>query len=132
MKIVPGTSDNTLIRVPKKGGYSDGFSISRTPLDLVGIIKITKFNTFNKSSALNVILGMIKAHHKIQVRSTAEKLEITSEKVKELIYELLGDNRIEGTFSDLDTFEITSDVTEAIRNLESLFTQWEKTASKKS
>ncbi len=73
------------------------------------------------------LLGMIKAEKKLNVKTASEMTGMAEERVKTLIYDLVGEGKLEGDFQG-DTFIITSDVNEFIKGLENSFATWEEQA----
>jgi hypothetical protein len=73
------------------------------------------------------LLGMIKAEKKLNVKTASEMTGMSEARVKTLIYDLVGEGKLEGDFQG-DTFIITSDVNEFIKGLEDSFATWEEQA----
>ncbi len=73
------------------------------------------------------LLGMIKAEKKLNMRTSCEMTGMSEDRVKILIYDLVGEGKLEGDFQGA-TFVITSDVNEFTKSLENLFATWEEQA----
>ncbi len=78
----------------------------------------------------NRLVGMIKEQKKLEIQKTSQLLKINPQELLSLIYELIGDGKIEGKFSGNDVFEITSDLDEFIKVLDSKFEDWAKKQEK--
>ncbi len=79
-----------------------------------------------------ILFGMIKAHKSIEISKAAETLNIHPEQIKRLIYEFLGEDKIEGSFIGDDTFQIQSDINEFISVLDSKFEDWRESEQTKN
>ncbi len=72
------------------------------------------------------IFSMIKAYKKLIFSDIEIVLDIEQEKMLLLIYELIGEGKVEGEFPDEDTFQINSDVDTFIKMLSAQFKDWNK------
>ncbi len=68
------------------------------------------------------LFGMIKAERKINPTQASKYVGIDADEVRGLIYDLVGEGRIEGEIQG-DDLVITSDVTNAIAELDEAFKQ---------
>jgi len=75
------------------------------------------------------LYGMIRLEKEINVTDAAKFLGVPKKQIKELLYDLAGENAIEGRFKD-DLFIITSDIDDFINDLEESFKKWEKPSKK--
>ncbi len=82
------------------------------------------------AAALNMLNGIIKLEKRIDLNRAQELLRVTKDDVRNLIYQLAGQNAIEGHF-DGDVFVIESDVGSFIDSLNQSFADWDKKAETK-
>lgn len=78
----------------------------------------------------NRLFGMIKVEKQLNLKTIQEMLKIPKEDIKALIYELVGEGKLEGEFQD-EVFLISSDIDEFLEALDSSFQGWEQAIHKK-
>lgn len=72
------------------------------------------------------LFGMIKVEKKIDLAEAKDMVGVNKHDIKGLIYDLVGEGKIEGEFHD-DTFVITSNVDDFIAQLDDSFADWAAT-----
>ncbi len=72
----------------------------------------------------NVLSGMIKVHGSLNISDAAAHVSMDPKQVKTLIYALVGEGKITGSFTDDNTFKVNSDVDTFIAALDTQFALW--------
>lgn len=76
------------------------------------------------------LFGMIKVEKQINLETVQNMLKIPKSEVKDLIYDLVGEGKLEGEFQD-DIFLISSDIDDFLSALDSSFQEWEQDVQSK-
>jgi len=78
----------------------------------------------------NRLFGMIKIEKQINLNTVRDMLKIPEDEIRALIYELVGEGKLEGEFQE-ESFLISSDIDEFLAALDSSFQGWEETVQAK-
>jgi hypothetical protein len=89
-----------------------------------------QINEVNPEKNKNQLYGMIKLDKKIDLQVASKLLNSPIQNVKGLIYELVGEGKLEGSF-DGNMFMIESDVNDFLLELDSQFKNWNENEEKK-
>jgi len=76
------------------------------------------------------LFGMIKVEKQFNLETAQDMLKIPKKEIKELIYDLVGEGKLEGEFQD-ETFLISSDIDDFLSALDSSFQEWEEKVQSK-
>ena len=71
------------------------------------------------------LFGMIKVEKQFNLETAHDMLKIPKSEIKDLIYDLVGEGKLEGEFQD-DIFLISSDIDDFLTALDSSFQEWEQ------
>jgi len=71
------------------------------------------------------LFGMIKVEKQLNLETVQNMLKIPKSEIKDLIYDLVGEGKLEGEFQD-EIFLISSDIDEFLSALDSSFQEWEQ------
>nr|MDO8114044.1 hypothetical protein [Candidatus Sigynarchaeota archaeon] len=72
------------------------------------------------------VVGMIKVRKQIDILKTSEELGVTPEKIKAMIYGLLGGGKIEGQFTEGNIFKIQGNMDVVLVELDKQFSSWDR------
>ena len=70
------------------------------------------------------LFGMIKVEKQFNLETAQDMLKIPKDEIKDLIYDLVGEGKLEGEFQD-EVFLISSDIDDFLSALDSSFQEWE-------
>ena len=90
-----------------------------------------QINKFNPEKEKNQLYGMIKLDKMINLHDASNLFKSPVQDVKRLIYELVGEGKLEGSF-DEDLFIIESDVNDFLLELDSQFKNWNENEDTKN
>ena len=90
-----------------------------------------QINEFNPEKNKNQLYGMIKLDKKIDLQVASKLFNSPIQDVKGLIYELVGEGKLEGSF-DGNLFMIESDVNDFLLELDSQFKNWSENEETKN
>ena len=76
------------------------------------------------------LFGMIKVEKQLNLKTVQDMLKIPKSEIKDLIYDLVGEGKLEGEFQD-EIFLISSDIDEFLSALDSSFQEWEQDVQSK-
>jgi hypothetical protein len=71
------------------------------------------------------LFGMIKVEKQINLEAVQDMLKIPKSEIKDLIYDLVGEGKLEGEFQD-EIFLISSDIDDFLAALDSSFQEWDQ------
>lgn len=86
--------------------------------------KSEKISTIQSEKSYKTIMGMIKLEKKLDLKEASELSGYSKKDLKQLIYTLAADDKIDGTFEG-EVFVINSGIDTFIELLDKEFTSWE-------
>ena len=90
-------------------------------------LSLTESNLEKKTN----LLEMIKSEKKLDLDEAQNIIGIPKAKVKAIIYDLVGEGKLEGSFKE-NIFTIISNIDDFVRMLEQSFKEWEETTRRKA
>ncbi len=76
------------------------------------------------------LFGIIKVEKQFNLETVQDMLKIPKSEIKDLIYDLVGEGKLEGEFQD-DVFLISSDIDDFLSALDNSFEEWEQKVQSK-
>ena len=76
------------------------------------------------------LFGMTKVEKQINLETVQDMLKIPKSEIKDLIYDLVGEGKLEGEFQD-DVFLISSDIDDFLSALDNSFQEWDQKVQSK-